>query len=91
MKRTLTTEDREAIDAKIVEYTQTRDRALLEELVAAHVGLARHLANRFAYRGEPIDELEQVALVGILHALERFDPELPPPKLHHRTEPQPAV
>lgn len=74
-KRTLTPEDREAIDAKILEYSRTRDPALLEELVAAHVGLARHLANRFAYRGEPIDELEQVALVGILHALERFDPD----------------
>jgi RNA polymerase sigma-B factor len=75
MKRPVNEEERAAIDAKIEEYARTRDPALRDELVAAHIGLARHLANRFAYRGEPQDELEQVALVGIMNAIERFEPE----------------
>jgi RNA polymerase sigma-B factor len=36
--------------------------------------LAEHLARRFAYRGEPVDDLRQVALIGLLKAVERFDP-----------------
>jgi RNA polymerase sigma-B factor len=37
--------------------------------------LAEALAARFSDRGEPIDDLRQVALVGLLKAVERFDPE----------------
>jgi RNA polymerase sigma-B factor len=36
--------------------------------------LAEYLAGRFANRGEPIDDLRQVALIGLLKAVERFDP-----------------
>lgn len=41
----------------------------------AHQGLAYSLAGRFAQRGEEIDDLHQVALLGLLKAIERFDPE----------------
>jgi len=44
-------------------------------LVEEHMALAEHLARRFAYRGEPGDDLRQVALVGLLKSVERFDPE----------------
>ncbi len=44
-------------------------------LVEDHIGLAIHLARRFANRGIPDDDLTQVASVGLVNAVERFDPE----------------
>ena len=44
-------------------------------MVASHVGLARSLARRFANRGETLDDLVQVAMIGLLKAVDRFDPE----------------
>jgi RNA polymerase sigma-B factor len=44
------------------------------ELVALHSGLAHSIARRFSRRGEPDDDLEQVAMIGLLKAIDRFDP-----------------
>src|SRR5438105_13494106 len=66
-------QDRDELRRKFAEYAQTRDQALRDELVAAHLGLAEYLARRFANRGEPLDDLVQVASVGLLKAVERFD------------------
>jgi RNA polymerase sigma-B factor len=57
------------------EYRRTGDRALRNELVEEHVRLAEFLARRFAHRGETADDLRQVALVGLLKAVERFEPD----------------
>ena len=54
--------------------TLARRRAQ-EELVASHVRLARSLARRFERRGEPADDLEQVAMLALVKAAKRFDPE----------------
>jgi RNA polymerase sigma-B factor len=43
-------------------------------LVERHSRLAEFLARRFANRGEPIDDLRQIAYVGLVKAVERFDP-----------------
>jgi RNA polymerase sigma-B factor len=56
------------------EFHQTRDPVLRERLVGAHLGLAASLASRFASRQESADDLHQAALVGLLHAIDRFDP-----------------
>jgi len=56
------------------EYSVTRDPALRERLVNAHLGLAASLASRFASRPEAHDDLHQAALLGLLHAVDRFDP-----------------
>jgi RNA polymerase sigma-B factor len=61
--------------AKFVELRRTGDRRLRNELIETHRGLAHHLARRYASRGEPFDDLLQVALLGMLKAVERFDPE----------------
>ena len=45
-------------------YAKTREPALRDELVSAHLGLAEYLARRFANRGEPLDDLVQVASLG---------------------------
>lgn len=51
-----------------------RRERLRGELAAAFLPVARNVARRFSRRGEPTDDLEQVASVGLLHALDRFDP-----------------
>jgi RNA polymerase sigma-B factor len=60
---------------KFAEFATSRDPALRDELIEAHLGLAEYLARRFANRGEPLDDLVQVASVGLLKAVDRFDPE----------------
>jgi RNA polymerase sigma-B factor len=68
-------ENATATREKFVEYRQTRDRTLRNELVEEHMRLAEFLARRFVHRGEPLDDLRQVALVGLLKAVERFEPD----------------
>ena len=55
-------------------YHRTRDEAVRQELVEAYLGLARAMARRFSHRGESLDDLVQIAYVGLLSAIERFDP-----------------
>lgn len=57
------------------EFRRTGDRSVRNALVEQHIGFADFLARRFANRGEPIDDLRQVALVGLVKAVERFDPD----------------
>ncbi|MGH3943384.1 MAG: RNA polymerase sigma factor SigF [Pseudonocardiaceae bacterium] len=47
---------------------------LRERLVSEHLPLAHNIARRFSHRGEPQDDLQQVATVGLIHAVDRFDP-----------------
>jgi RNA polymerase sigma-B factor len=56
-------------------YRQTRDRAARAALVARFLPLARYLAWRYHRGGEPLDDLVQVACIGLLKAIDRFDPE----------------
>jgi RNA polymerase sigma-B factor len=60
--------------ARFDEFRQSGSRALRNALVTEHLSLAEACARRFANRGEPLDDLEQVAMVGLVKAVERFDP-----------------
>ncbi len=60
--------------ACFAEYRRTGDRSLRNDLVRQHNWIAVHCARRFARRGEPMDDLLQVAQLGLLKAVERFDP-----------------
>jgi RNA polymerase sigma-B factor len=71
----LSPSEREELRKKFVEYRETKTRRLRNELIEAHKSLAMHLARRFANRGEPFDDLLQVAYLGMLKAVERFDPD----------------
>ncbi|HTW08142.1 MAG TPA: SigB/SigF/SigG family RNA polymerase sigma factor [Acidimicrobiales bacterium] len=66
---------RQELREQFVAYAASGDSALREQLVAAHIGLAEYLARRFANRGEALDDLVQVASLGLLKAVDRFDPE----------------
>jgi RNA polymerase sigma-B factor len=66
---------RDELREQFIAYAQQRDAALRDELVAAHLGLAEYLARRFANRGEPLEDLVQVASLGLIKAVDRFDPD----------------
>lgn len=60
--------------SRFVQFAATRDPTLRDELVAEHLGLAHQLARRFANRGEPYEDLVQVASMAIVKSVDRFDP-----------------
>lgn len=68
-------EERESLRSAFDDYRATGDEDLRDRIVEAHVRLAVHLARRFDNRGVPLDDLVQVASLGLLKAVERFEPE----------------
>jgi RNA polymerase sigma-B factor len=48
---------------------------LRDELVTGFLPVAQHIARRFSNRGEPLDDLVQVATVGLINAVDRYSPE----------------
>jgi RNA polymerase sigma-B factor len=53
----------------------SHDPRVRDELITGHLGLAHQLARRFSSRGEPHDDLVQVASIALVKAVDRFDPE----------------
>ncbi len=58
------------------EYRRTGDVDLRNELVEENLTLAQAFARRYARRGVPLEDLEQVARISLIGAVERFDPEV---------------
>ncbi|WP_306334953.1 RNA polymerase sigma factor SigF [Streptomyces sp. KL118A] len=58
------------LDGGSREYAELRN-----QLVRMHLPLVEHLARRFRNRGEPLDDLTQVATIGLIKSVDRFDPE----------------
>jgi len=56
-------------------YLNRRDRTSRDQLVIMHQNLVRFLAGKFANRGEPLEDLIQVGVIGLINAIDRFDPE----------------
>ena len=56
-------------------WRRDRDREARDELIARFLPLARKLARRYVQSSEPYDDLVQVASLGLVKAVERFDPE----------------
>jgi RNA polymerase sigma-B factor len=63
-----------SVDPRFVELRATGERAVRNALVEDFAWLAKYCAARFAHRGEPRDDLVQAALVGLVKAVDRFDP-----------------
>jgi RNA polymerase sigma-B factor len=66
--------DAQQLGAAHRRYAVAHDAALRDELVAAYGALVRATAKRFEGRGVPLEDLQQTAFVGLLEALDRFDP-----------------
>ncbi len=56
-------------------YAKTRDRDVMAELVEGYLPLCRSIARRFAGQGVEQEDLEQVAAMALMKAIERFEPE----------------
>jgi RNA polymerase sigma-B factor len=61
--------------ALFFELAANREPAVRDRLVTAHLGLAHHLARRYANRGEPYEDLVQVASLALVKSVDRFEPE----------------
>jgi RNA polymerase sigma-B factor len=67
--------DHQGIEGLFRQLRATGDPRLRERLISAHLNLVRFLARKFANRGEPVDDLIQVGTIGLINAVDRFDPE----------------
>jgi RNA polymerase sigma-B factor len=56
-------------------YGTTRDPSLREELVRTYLPLARTIARRYETRRVPVEDLMQVAAIGLMKAVDRYEPE----------------
>jgi RNA polymerase sigma-B factor len=71
---------REELRALHRRYRDSKDPAerdrIREQLVAAYHDFVYFLARKFQNRGEPLDDIVQVGYLGLIKAIERFDPDL---------------
>ena len=67
--------DRTRDEQLLRRYARTRDEALLDALVARWMPLARQLARRYGRSSEPFEDLMQVASIGLIKALQGYDPD----------------
>src|SRR5436309_13510106 len=63
-----------ASDAELLRaYHEGGDFEARQELIERHIGFVRRLAQRYARRGEQLEDLTQVGCVGLIKAIDRFD------------------
>ena len=57
-----------------IQWRATDDAGLREQLILMHRSLVIYLARRFADRGESMDDIVQQGMIGLIYALDHFDP-----------------
>ena len=58
----------------LARYAASRDPADREQLILLNLGLVTRLARRYAWRGQELDDLVQVGAIGLMNAIDRYDP-----------------
>lgn len=75
-----TSRARQAEELELFERLRSPDvsdeqaRSIRDELVEMHLPLVLHIAKRYADRGEPLDDVLQAGNVGLVQAVDRYDP-----------------
>ena len=59
----------------LADYARTRDRDVMAQLVEGYLPLCRSIAWKFRGQGVETEDLEQVAAIALMKAIERFEPE----------------
>ena len=59
----------------LADYARTRDRDVMAQLVEGYLPLCRTIAWKFRGQGVETEDLEQVAAIALMKAIERFEPE----------------
>lgn len=67
-------DDPPEVTAEFIAYRETRDLRQRNRLIEKHRSLAEAISRRYMDRGESLDDLEQVAFLGLLKAVDRYDP-----------------
>jgi RNA polymerase sigma-B factor len=67
---------RDLVRQLLRDYREHHDPAVRERLVELNSDLVHFIARRFANRGEALEDIEQVGFLGLINAIERFDPSL---------------
>jgi RNA polymerase sigma-B factor len=67
------------LDQLLADYATTsmhdmRRPGLRQRLIVAYLPVAKNIARRYARRGEPLEDLVQVATMGLINAIDRYDP-----------------
>ena len=71
--RTVTLADRRRVEVRLRRWHERRDPADRDHLVQEFTPLARKMAARYVHVAEPLDDLIQVATIGLIKAVDRYD------------------
>lgn len=67
--------DKDRTRQLFAQYKETKDSEVRDQLIVSHLNLVRFLASKFKNRGEPLDDLIQVGTIGLIKAIDRFEPD----------------
>ena len=67
--------DKDRTRKLFAQYKETNDPEVRDQLIVSHLNLVRFLASKFKNRGEPLDDLIQVGTIGLIKAIDRFEPD----------------
>jgi RNA polymerase sigma-B factor len=68
-------EAQQEFDLLFAKWRESGDPALREKLIFMHINLVRFLARRFVERGESLEDLQQQGMIGLIRALDNYNPE----------------
>lgn len=57
----------------IEKYQKKRNKKLRDQIILEYMDFVRFIASRFLYRGEPLADLVQVGIIGLLKAIDRYE------------------